>query len=342
VNAQEQGIGTVLNSGDVIETQAGASVVLELSDGSQLELGENTKVDIAVLSQTAIGARVSRVKLLWGRIRAFLSPQHQIEGSSFDIETPNALIGVKFSEPDIEVSYNLEKAETVGIAHTVELMAKNLVTNEEVLVPVGSSVIITAVGIKVVAGILGAVGSSGVGSTGTGSVSTGSTGMSTGTKVAIGAGAAAAGGVAVAAASSGDGDGDVSMIWEFSGSCVAQGCTNNMICKPGICGPEICDTCKYDATVHVTQSGNVLSGYIKDFPYPFTLYGIVNDKVVTFNTETGGPPLAFGPLYNRYEGVIDGNTIRGTNSGYAPYGTTDGRTGNITWEGTFTVTIKKE
>jgi hypothetical protein len=106
VNGQPQGEGTVLRAQDIIETQAGSSLVLELSDGSQLELGENTQVDIAELSQTATGARRSRVKLAWGWIRARLSPGHQKEGSSFDVETPNALAGVKFSDPWFEVSYD--------------------------------------------------------------------------------------------------------------------------------------------------------------------------------------------------------------------------------------------
>jgi len=226
VNGQKQDKGTVLSAGDVIETQAGASLVLALSDGSQLELGENTKVDIAVLSQTAIGARVSRIKLLWGWIRAKLSPGHQQAGSSFNIETPNALVGVKFSEPDIEVSYNLESVETVGIAHTVELMAKNLLTDEEVLVPVGSTVIITATTIKIVAGIVGAIGTSGTSSTsasstGTGSSSTGSSGMGTGTKVAlgIGAAAAAAGGIVAIVTNAGT---DNSSSASFTGTFVAD------------------------------------------------------------------------------------------------------------------------
>ena len=60
-------IGTVLQSGDTIQTQAGASVVLEISDGSRLEIGENTSIDLAELIQEpATGARVSRLKLYGG------------------------------------------------------------------------------------------------------------------------------------------------------------------------------------------------------------------------------------------------------------------------------------
>ena len=85
VNGQQQAQGTVLNAGDVIETQAGASVVLALSDGSVLEVGEKTQVDLAELSQTATRARVSRIKLMWGWMRAKLSPGHQNAGSSFHV-----------------------------------------------------------------------------------------------------------------------------------------------------------------------------------------------------------------------------------------------------------------
>lgn len=386
VNAQEQGIGTVLNSGDVIETQAGASVVLELSDGSQLELGENTKLDIAVLAQTATSARVSRVKLLWGRIRAFLSPQHQIEGSAFNIETPNALIGVKFSEPDIEVSYNLEKAETVGIAHTVELMAKNLLTNEDVLVPVGSSVIIVGTTVKIVAGILAVAGatetgttgagateaaSTGTGATSTGTSSTGSSGMGTGTKVALGVGAAAAvGGVAALAAGSGDGGGsdsddscttaectgDLSGGWSFTGSCVAQGCTEDVRCFPApyshCCGTGACDCCDPSIVgfMQVSQAGNILTG-IRPGETPgvplTTLNGVVNGNLVSFTIPQGVSPAFFGPDdITEYTGVVEGDTIRGDFTGSGPAWTTTVGHGPdwdviVTWSGTFTVDIEK-
>ncbi len=224
VSGQAATVGTALRAGDTIQTQAGASAVLELSDGSEIQLGEKTQINIDDLTQTGTGARVSSIKLLAGWLRAFLSSEHQQEGSSFTIETPNAQLGVKFSEPDIEVSYNPESVETVGIAHTVELMAKNLLTDEEVLVPVGSTVIIVGTTIKIVAGILAIAGATeagtagagateaattGTGTTSTGTSSTGSSGMGTGTKVALGLGAvavAAGGVVALAGASSSDSD----------------------------------------------------------------------------------------------------------------------------------------
>jgi hypothetical protein len=123
-------VGRILNRGDTIQTQTGANVVLTLSDGSELRIGEETNLDVAVLSQQSTGARVSRLKLAWGRIRAFLSPGHQKEGSSFDVETPNAVVGVKFSEPDIEVIYDPETRSTIVRAYTVAVSVTNLMTKE--------------------------------------------------------------------------------------------------------------------------------------------------------------------------------------------------------------------
>jgi hypothetical protein len=126
--------GTELRPGDIIETQVGAELVLTLSDGSELLLGENTSLDISALSaQPETGARTSRVKLLWGKVRALLSPNHQKEGSSFTIETPNALVGVKFSQPDVEVTYSPPDT-TIVCSYTVDVSVTNLTTGETILI----------------------------------------------------------------------------------------------------------------------------------------------------------------------------------------------------------------
>ena len=94
VSGQTAKTGAVLRSGDTLQTQAGASVVLRLSDGSEIQFGEKTQINIADLAQTSTGARVSTIKLLAGWLRAKLSAEHQRQGSAFTVETPNAQIGV--------------------------------------------------------------------------------------------------------------------------------------------------------------------------------------------------------------------------------------------------------
>jgi hypothetical protein len=136
-------VGTVLQRGDLIETSAGAQVVLTLSEGSELRLGQHTKIDIAALTQRPkTNARKSRLKLWYGRLRAFLSPGHQKAGSSFTVETPNAMAGVKFSQPDIEVIYDPETKTTIIIGYTVAIRVTNLVTKEVKEMPQGHQAIV--------------------------------------------------------------------------------------------------------------------------------------------------------------------------------------------------------
>ena len=124
-------VGVVLQAGDILQTEAGAQVALKLSEGSELQLGQNTKIDIAALSQRPkTGARQSRLKLWYGQLRAFLSPGHQKEGSSFEVETPNAFAGVKFSQPEIEVRYDPKTRTTIIIGYTVDINVINLLTRE--------------------------------------------------------------------------------------------------------------------------------------------------------------------------------------------------------------------
>jgi hypothetical protein len=135
--------GTILQSGDIIETQSGAQAVLLLSEGSELRLGQNTKIDMATLAQRPeTKARTSRIKLLYGKIQAFLSPGHQKEGSSFTIDTPNATAGVKFSRPVIEASYDPKTKTSLFKTYTVPLTITNRSTKKVSQVPQGSQAII--------------------------------------------------------------------------------------------------------------------------------------------------------------------------------------------------------
>jgi len=286
VNGQSQGTGTVLTAGDVIETQADTQVVLTLSDDSLLELGENTKLDIMRLSQTVTETRGSRIKLAWGRVRAILSPDYQQAGSSFEIETPNALVGVKFSHPDVEVWYDPTTQETLGIAHTVELVAKNVVTGEEQRVPVGSTVIITAVTIKILAGTTG--------------VGTISVGISTGTKVALGVGAvAAAGGVAALTGGS-------------EGRCEAAECTGDIsgtwrvkITNEYLSSPDCIDSLltSGEHTWAVIQTGSTFSS---NFGSGTTLYGTIRGNVINWTVAMSGTTC--DDVVN-FEGSLKDNTI---------------------------------
>lgn len=147
--------GMVLSQGDKLETQAGADVVLQLSDGSELDLGENTSISIDTLLQNqTTGARTSRIKLWWGSIRSFLAPGHQAEGSAYEVQTPNALVGVKFSQPDSEVAYDPQANKTLAIAHQFDLILTNLLTAETLLIPEGQTGIVQGLLLEIIPRIM--------------------------------------------------------------------------------------------------------------------------------------------------------------------------------------------
>ena len=148
-------VGMVLSQGDQIQTYAGARAVLELSDGSEIALGENTNISISELSRYEYtGARKSRIKLWWGRVRSFLSPGHQAPGSSYEVQTPNALVGVKFSEPDTEVIFDPQENKTIALAHRFDLTLTSLVNGTSILIKSGQSGIVVGNLIQKVPGIV--------------------------------------------------------------------------------------------------------------------------------------------------------------------------------------------
>lgn len=134
---------TVLSQGDAIQTFAGASAVLTFSEGSSVELGEHTTLYLAVLEQNPrTGARASHIHLLWGKIRAALTPKHQKKGSVLKVETVNAMVNVTFSQPDVEILYNWQTDTTIAFAHTVPLEITNLLTEETALIAKGHTGIV--------------------------------------------------------------------------------------------------------------------------------------------------------------------------------------------------------
>lgn len=117
-------IGTHLHSGDTLQTQTGATVILQLAGGSRLELGEKTNVDFIRLHQTSVtGAWNSYVKLAWGHIRISLSTTYQkTPGSSFEVETPDIVIAMKASQPDIEIFYDPVMCSTMIVRPAIEAL----------------------------------------------------------------------------------------------------------------------------------------------------------------------------------------------------------------------------
>lgn len=152
--AVEAVVGTLMQRGDSIETLLRSRAGLRFSEGSEIEVGESTRITLAQLVQDQqTGARRSRVQLLAGNMRATLTPGHQKEGSAFTIETPNAMADVKFSHPVIDVSYDPVTDTTTIDAYTVDVVITNLRTMRIQQVNQGHRAIIQQSGISIKSGI---------------------------------------------------------------------------------------------------------------------------------------------------------------------------------------------
>ncbi len=108
-----------------------------------MTLGENTMINLSSLVEDPESrARTSRFELWQGSLRALLSAEHQKPGSSFTVQTPNALVGVISSEPDSETMYDASSNTTIVNAHKSEVVVTNLLTGSSKVIPQGHSGII--------------------------------------------------------------------------------------------------------------------------------------------------------------------------------------------------------
>lgn len=136
-------VGNVLRSGDEIRTHAGAIVGLSFSEGSQMEVGENTNISLTSLAEAPqTRTRTSHLDLWRGRVRLKLPPESQSPGTSFRIQTHNTLIATLSAESDTEVVYDPNTNKTTVIAHKAEVVVTNLLTGISTQIPDGHSSII--------------------------------------------------------------------------------------------------------------------------------------------------------------------------------------------------------
>ena len=83
-----------LQPGDQVTTGGGSSATITFADGSKVELGPNSSFELKSISETQ-----SVLKLLFGKIHAFLTPK-------FSVRTPMAVTSVRGAEFVVEVTEN--------------------------------------------------------------------------------------------------------------------------------------------------------------------------------------------------------------------------------------------
>ena len=93
--------GVMLRAGSRILTEESALAVLLLADGSRVNIGPNTDLTIADLSEDG-GKNSTVFELLKGLFKA--SVQKLTVGSRFEVKTPDAVAAVKGTEYEVEVT----------------------------------------------------------------------------------------------------------------------------------------------------------------------------------------------------------------------------------------------
>ncbi len=132
--------GTGLNSGDVIQTDSEARVVLMLPDKSTLVIGEDSRVvikELGVVEVTKVSTSV--FELLKGKVRAIVTPFVTNE-SSFIIRTNNVTVGVRGT--DFGATYDPDTDETyiLGLESCVSLTLNHISGSGSISVCAGNEI----------------------------------------------------------------------------------------------------------------------------------------------------------------------------------------------------------
>jgi len=86
--------GATVHENDVIETQPGAKVELEMKDGSVVRVGPASKLELKAAHFGDTGEKSFSAKLMFGRVWSKVSGLIGKE-SKFEVETDNAVAGVR-------------------------------------------------------------------------------------------------------------------------------------------------------------------------------------------------------------------------------------------------------
>src|SRR5262249_4278641 len=105
------GAGTLVQVGDRIITGVGAHVLVTLTDGSTLELGDSSS---AVIDQHAGAA--TRVSMFGGVLRSFVNRTIGVAAPNFEVHTPNAVAAARGTRFDVAYQTNISRP-TYGDCH---------------------------------------------------------------------------------------------------------------------------------------------------------------------------------------------------------------------------------
>jgi ferric-dicitrate binding protein FerR (iron transport regulator) len=97
--AQPLAVGAVLHEGDVIETAPGGRLEISFANGTLLRVGESSRIH---LREAPVSGGAFRARLLLGNLWAKV--HKLIAGEHFEVETENAVAGVRGTEFRVEAA----------------------------------------------------------------------------------------------------------------------------------------------------------------------------------------------------------------------------------------------
>ena len=100
--------GMLLQRGNIVSTGAGATCLLKMSDGTQIQLSDGTSMEITEIAQADSGARNVRLRVQAGRLWANVA-KLLTRDSAFEVETPLLTVAVRGTLFEVEVAQDTAK-----------------------------------------------------------------------------------------------------------------------------------------------------------------------------------------------------------------------------------------
>ena len=119
--------GMELVAGATVRTGAGARCLLKMSDATQLEIGQNTAMQIQQIAQENDGTRMVKILMpagaLWANVKKLVTPE-----SKFEVETPMLTVAVRGTLFEVEA---VAEATRVGVLDGALSLFRYFATKDE-------------------------------------------------------------------------------------------------------------------------------------------------------------------------------------------------------------------
>jgi hypothetical protein len=109
-------IGAAVEQGDQLRTGSPGRMRVVFLDESVLIIGDNTELIVdQLVFDPEPGVFRSLMRILRGKVRAIVNDRYQQPGSSYEIESPNAIVGVRGTEFVLRFDPVADVSEVVGV-----------------------------------------------------------------------------------------------------------------------------------------------------------------------------------------------------------------------------------